>query len=73
MDSNGLPGASRNQDRSEVLWITLIIAYALSFVVLILRFITRKITNALLWWDDWFIIAAFVSLVYRSKCSTLLI
>ena len=67
MDANGLPEAYRNQNRSEVLWITLIIAHALSFVALVLRFITRKITNTLFWWDDWFIIAAFVSLFYLSK------
>ena len=41
--------------------------WALSFVVLILRFVARKISAVGFWLDDWLAAAAFVGFISCSK------
>ena len=40
---------------------TIITFDILAFTAVVLRFVSRRISHASLWWDDWFIIAALVS------------
>ena len=38
--------------------------YVLATIAVILRFVSRRISKAQLWWDDWLIIIALVNVIF---------
>ena len=53
-------------DKRPLLLGVLITLIALSIIIVALRFLTRRLSGAGYWWDDWLILAALV----RAKKST---
>ena len=50
------------QNRSSIVYVINITGYCLAFFAVGLRFMTRKLTKARLWWDDYLVAVSLVSM-----------
>jgi hypothetical protein len=70
IDTNGLmplltppsPGLDPNADQGPKVVAVAAVLMVISTIAVILRFVARLLSKAGLWWDDWCILAALVSL-----------
>lgn len=54
------PDVNLDEDRCLTIIVTSAVTWALAFVSVVLRLVSRHIKGVDLWWDDWFIIASLV-------------
>jgi len=68
LNTNGLlplltpdyPGLDLNANQGPKIIAVSAVLIAISTIAVILRFISRMVSKAGLWWDDWLIVAAMV-------------
>lgn len=58
-----LPKEYRDANQGPKLDAITIFAFTLAVVGVSMRFLARVVTKASLWWDDWLVLAALVSLL----------
>lgn len=62
-------GPAPKGDQTPKLLATTIIFDVLAVIIVLLRFVSRRMAHANLWWDDWFMLPAMVGLGFRKPSS----